>query len=63
MAVDPSMKTRMQEIEASKSRMRRKLAAHPVAEKLRMLDDLRARAIELKRATRKDSRSGDSTEG
>jgi hypothetical protein len=51
------MKSRMESIEASKSRMRRKLAARPVAEKLRMLDDLRARAIALKRTTRKDPRT------
>jgi hypothetical protein len=51
-----TVKSRMESIEASKSRMRRKLAARPVAEKLRMLDDLRARAITLKRTPRKDSR-------
>jgi hypothetical protein len=48
------MKSRMESIEASKSRSRRKLAARPVAEKLRMLDDLRARAVALKRTTRRD---------
>ncbi len=52
------MKSRMQNIEASKSRMRRKLAARPVAEKLRMLDDLRARAIALKKSYPKRSPVG-----
>ncbi len=38
----------LKHIEESKQRMRRQLAAHPVQEKLRMLDALRQRALTLK---------------
>lgn len=40
-----------QKILASKKTLRRKLAARPVAEKLRMLDDLRARALAIRHTT------------
>lgn len=40
----------MKRILASKRALRRKLASRPVAEKLRMLDDLRQRALAIRRA-------------
>ena len=42
----------MQRILASKRAMRKELAALPVAEKLRMLDDLRERELAIRRSTR-----------
>ena len=41
----------LQRILKSKRALRRKLAAQPVAEKLRMLDDLRERALTIRRAS------------
>jgi hypothetical protein len=40
----------LQRILASKRALRQKLAALPVAEKLRLLDDLRERALSLRRS-------------
>ena len=40
----------LQRILASKRALRQKLAARPVAEKLRLLDDLRERELTLRRA-------------
>lgn len=42
----------IEKMEASKARLRRKLASLPVAEKLRILDDLRARDLTLKKSSR-----------
>ncbi len=42
----------LQRILASKRALRQKLAARPVAEKLRLLDDLRDRELTLRRSAR-----------
>jgi len=43
------MSAEMQKIEESKRQMRRRLAALPFAEKLRMLEELRDRTLALRR--------------
>ncbi len=44
------MIARLREILESKRQMRRGLAALPIPEKLRMLDELRERAVEISKA-------------
>lgn len=44
------MSFNLQQILASKRVLRRKLAARPLAEKLRLLDDLRERELTLRRS-------------
>ena len=47
----PAMSFDLQRILESKRALRQRLAARPVAEKLRMLDALRARALAIRSAT------------
>ena len=42
-------------MEKSKQALRRRIAAAPIPEKLRMLDAMRERSLAIRRATRRDS--------
>jgi len=59
------MNTDFRKIEQSKRKMRARLAALPFAEKLRMLDDLRERALALRAnpLRRKRIRDSDTVRG
>lgn len=46
----------LQRVLEGKRAFRQKLAAYPIAEKLRLLDELRARALTIRRATAPISR-------
>jgi len=48
----------LQRVLESKRAFRRKIAARPLVEKLRMLDDLRERALLIRRATAAALKSG-----
>ena len=52
------MNPKMQKIEESKARMRRRLAALPYAEKLRILEELRDQALALRSNPLRQRRGG-----